>query len=229
MERHETARAKEAFADFLALGSTRSLKLLLALYQSRAANGQPVPSLKHHTLHSWQDKHDWQERARQYGDEQIRAVLEAEQRQRERLLTEGIALKAERMSHLQNICDELAKDFANASIRWMRRNGTLVNHYRGVLDDAAREMGQRTPPAVQALMQMLEDERTGVARIVREELGDHPDAAARVAARLVALIESWGVQHQGGPGLLRAASGDPGGAATNGDAETDESGDESRF
>lgn len=67
----ETEAAAIAFADYLALGATRSLESLAVRYES--ADSAPTRSL--HTLKRWSEEHDWQARVDKHVAETNAAVL----------------------------------------------------------------------------------------------------------------------------------------------------------
>ena len=56
----ETAKAREAFEDYVMLGPDRSLVKLSARYRQRSGKGLAVPTRRTPTLELWSVKYDWQ-------------------------------------------------------------------------------------------------------------------------------------------------------------------------
>lgn len=69
----ETAKAAQAFADYVQLGPKRSLETLAAAYR---ISTEPAPTLHLRTLKEWSAKYRWQERIREAVTEATTKALE---------------------------------------------------------------------------------------------------------------------------------------------------------
>ncbi len=58
----ETAKARQAFEDYVMLGPDRSLVKLAGEYRQRSAAGRAVPTKRKATLEKWSVRHSWQDR-----------------------------------------------------------------------------------------------------------------------------------------------------------------------
>ena len=160
--RGESARAVQACNDWLRLGPGRSLPRLAAEYAKMPANA-PTRSLI--TLKAWSKRHGWARRAEEYD-----AALEAEKtRYAEGVMRSGLGLAHERVLRLKRLAETLEKliyeqdDEGRLRGLWLRDakvigagedaervdverfNAALVEQFRAVLDDLARETGGRNP------------------------------------------------------------------------------------
>lgn len=149
----ETDRAVQACNDYLRLGPGRSLSKLLSKYTKRNQT-EPVTESES-TIKKWSADYDWQLRASAYD-----AVLEEMRNERRRKeFDAGLALDYERIRKLKKLANLLEQDltvrlwlddvksigsgeFAER-VDLIRFNSALVEQYRGVLDDLAKEVGGR--------------------------------------------------------------------------------------
>lgn len=149
----ETDRAVQACNDYLRLGPGRSLSKLLSKYTKRNQK-EPVTESES-TIKKWSADYDWQLRASAYD-----AVLEEMRNEKRRKeFDAGLALDYERIRKLKKLANLLEQDltvrlwlddvksigsgeFAER-VDLIRFNSALVEQYRGVLDDLAKEVGGR--------------------------------------------------------------------------------------
>lgn len=156
----ENHRAIQACNDYLMMGPGRSLQKLLNRYQI-APETPPTKRIK--TLKDWSAQYEWQARAALYDtaiqEQKITFAAEA--------LQTGLASTYERVLALKKLAGSLtaeiwepggklvpgnvwlndAKQIGKGSyaerIDLIRFNAPLIEQYRGVLDDLARETGGR--------------------------------------------------------------------------------------
>lgn len=74
IEPKETAKAAQAFADYVNLGPTRSLRKLHVLYCQQGANGAPTKRFE--TLAEWSTENNWQDRLKQIAAHQLESASE---------------------------------------------------------------------------------------------------------------------------------------------------------
>jgi hypothetical protein len=155
--RVETARQKQAFADYLALGPGRSLQALFDYYQRQSH--PPVRNLTR--LKDWSRWFDWQGRVDRAAAVSIVSVEQAAADERERLLTSGYAQQHERIGALNQLATALMGSLFSASgdalltrtERMTLKDGVVIERevfrkpeleqLRGLLDDLAKETGGR--------------------------------------------------------------------------------------
>ena len=150
---NESDRAVQACNDYLRLGAGRSLRKLAEKYAKTRKSTPPTDSLD--TLKVWSADFEWQQRASLYDGE-----LEAQRNEKKRKEFEaGLALDYERVHKLKGLANLLEQDLSvrlwlddvksigsgefAERIDLIRFNGALVEQYRGVLDDLAKEVGGR--------------------------------------------------------------------------------------
>lgn len=153
----ESAKAKEAFADYLALGTDRSLAKLAAMYQSRPK----VSPTKHLSLlKRWSAQFGWTERIEAFRDEVTAARAEAGKAEELRVMQEGFALRHERVKALNRLAGKLLSELDGDRL-WVsepkmigagnlareveieRFNTAELEQFRGLLDDITKETGER--------------------------------------------------------------------------------------
>lgn len=153
----ETDKAVQACNDYLRMGAGRSLSLLAQKYTE---NDQKRPPTKAEgTLKDWSTTYGWVERASLYDAELERLRTEAAQR----AMQEGLALDWERVGKLKRLAEFLEDQIYEVGANgvhhnvWLpdvkqvgmdrveieRFNGAILDQYRGVLDDLAKETGGR--------------------------------------------------------------------------------------
>jgi hypothetical protein len=157
----ETDRAVQAANDWLRLGSGRTLTGLLDKYRDLPQNAAPTTSID--TLQNWSKRFDWSSRAAEY-DAGWEARKTAE---REAVINYGLALEYERIRKLYRLAAfleaqlyEQGEDGVFHNV-WMpdvksigsgefaervdieRFNAPLIEQYRKVLEDIAKEVGGR--------------------------------------------------------------------------------------
>lgn len=150
----ESARAQQAWADYLAMGDGRSLEALVNRYQTVKADGGSAPTTRLPTLADWSRHHDWQGRLKRLAQEQSdRIAAEMEVRRRE-IMGAGLALDFERVAVLGDLARSLLDDYqlwvddvklaANGDqVAVKRFNDAELRELRGLLDDLAKETGGR--------------------------------------------------------------------------------------
>jgi hypothetical protein len=154
----ETAKSKQAYADYLAMGPDRSLEKLLARYQS---NPEAAPATNLTRLKVWSSKHGWQARLQAIADREAREAEEREAAYRRSIMEDGYALVHERVKSLQELAKTLFEELQDPTKRWCkdvkqigsgesaekvdieRFNAAEVDQFRGLLDDIAKELGER--------------------------------------------------------------------------------------
>jgi hypothetical protein len=170
-QEREGKNAILACNDFLRLGPGRSLSALLGYYAETGQNQPPTRSKA--TLKEWSQRFGWQVRAAAYDAELERqrkerdAELERQREARRReIMDSGLALIHERVAKLKALANFLetelyarvAERFSNVwladakqigsgesfkRVDIVRFNQALIEEYRAVLDDLAKETGGR--------------------------------------------------------------------------------------
>ena len=150
---NESDKAVIACNDYLRMGSGRSLRKLAKKYGKTRQNTVPTDSLN--TLEVWSSDYEWQQRASLYDGELEHLRNEKKRKEFEA----GLALDYERVHELKSLAHLLKQDltvrlwlddvksigsgeFAER-VDLIRFNSALVEQYRGVLDDLAKETGGR--------------------------------------------------------------------------------------
>ncbi len=150
----ETPKARQAWADYTALGPDRSLERLAEGYQ-RSTEGVPTRQLSR--LKKWSLAFGWQGRLREIADREAAAAEERQAAYLRELMETGYALTHERIRLLKALIAKLEADLLDAGRTWVREPKTLgaaivhverfntpeLEQLRGLLDDVAKEMGQR--------------------------------------------------------------------------------------
>lgn len=160
-QKRETTKAVQACNDWIRLGPGRSLPDLLEKYT--ALNQDEPPTLSLATLKHWSSVYDWQKRAEAYDAEIERQKNEY----RQQVLQTGLALDYERVIKLKRLADFLISQIyerdENGAYHnvWLpdvkqigsgdqaervdieRFNAPIIDQFRGVLDDLAKETGGR--------------------------------------------------------------------------------------
>lgn len=164
-QKGETDKAVQACNDWLRMGSGRSIPKLIAKYQDESKfikNFEP-PSTSITTLATWSSRFDWPSRATEY-DAGWEARKNAE---REAVIGYGLALDYERLRELYQLAAFLKAQIYERDADgvfyniWMpdvksigsgefaervdleRFNPALIEQYRKVLEDIAKETGGR--------------------------------------------------------------------------------------
>ncbi|MGH2354095.1 MAG: hypothetical protein ACRDJN_21015 [Chloroflexota bacterium] len=200
----ETARARQAWADYLALGPGRSLEGLLDRYQS-APKAPPTRRLK--TLKAWSRAYGWQARLGELADREARAAEQAEAAYRRSIMAEGFGLAHERVKALKRLATALFQELVEGGCLWVMDtkgvgagkqyrevpvahfNAPEVAAFRGLLDDLARETGGRP-------RQVHVDVETHVRRLARQ-YGLDPDEAVAEAERVLRERRAGGAPGRG--------------------------------
>ncbi len=156
--RAETVRAKRAWADYLAMGPERSLSSLAERYWTARTQGVSVPTVRLMTLADWSRHFDWQARLKQIADDEAKAAEEREAAYRREVMESGYAVAHERVVALKRLAVQLLDELEKQGKLWvletrsLGKNGTVdlekfnaaeVEQFRGLLDDIAREKGER--------------------------------------------------------------------------------------
>lgn len=184
----ESPKARQAWADYLALGEGRSLEKLLALYQTCT---EPAPTKQLTTLKQWSATFGWQARLQAIADAAATEAAAAIQRRRADAIQTGLALDYERVLVLKDLATTLLTELTEGGRRWLpdakwiggadygekveieRFNAQEVEQLRGLLDDLAKETGGRAKTVKIDL-----EERV---REMAKRRGLDPDAAVTVA------------------------------------------------
>lgn len=160
-QRNETGKAVQGCNDYLRMGPGRSVAALQREYAKQHKNAPPTRSVD--TLKQWSVKYGWPQRAEQY-DKQ----LEAEKNTKAiEIMQSGLALAHERVEKLKSLAAFLEGQLYEKSADgvyhnvWMadvksigsgqyaervdieRFNSALIEQFRGVMDDLAKETGGR--------------------------------------------------------------------------------------
>lgn len=153
----ETPRARQAWADYLALGPGRSLEALLRRYQSATA----APTHRIASLKEWSTRFGWQARLQEIADRQAREAEEREAEYRRAIMEQGYALAHERVQVLKELAEKLRAELVDGGRLWVddvktvgrgegarevpieRFNAAEVEQLRGLLDDIAKEKSER--------------------------------------------------------------------------------------
>jgi hypothetical protein len=132
----ETSRAKQAYADYVKLGPSRSLDKLLAGYQGQ----ESPPTIHISVLKDWSAKHDWQARLRADADAEIREARDGQSARRRQVLESDLALDFERVDVLITLAKKLTADLTGKRAKF---DEAKYRQLRGILDDIAKEVGDR--------------------------------------------------------------------------------------
>lgn len=191
----ESTKAIQACNDYLLMGPGRSLQKLHRIYIGYTSEKPPVSHLR--TLAEWSRRYEWQARAALYDtaiqEQKITFAAEA--------IQTGLASTYERVLALKKLADSLtteiwepggnlvpgkvwlndAKQIGKGPyaerIDLIRFNAPLIEQYRGVLDDLARETGGRK--------QQFEHSGPGGGPIKTEDVGlTDEERLARIAILL---------------------------------------------
>lgn len=156
----ETPKARQAWADYVALGPDRSLEKLLRRYQTDPS----PPTTRLSSLKQWSVQFGWQQRLQDIADAEV-AEAEARQAAHIRSIMEtGFALAHERVRVLNDLAGTLLEELTaegSENRRWVsewklvgsgenaqlveieRFNKAEVEQFRLLLDDIAKELGER--------------------------------------------------------------------------------------
>jgi hypothetical protein len=194
----ETAKSKQAWADYVALGPDRSLEKLAAHYQERRRQRRgrkaSVPTTRVRTLFEWSRVYGWQQRLQDIADREVKEAEEREAAHIREILESGYALPHERVALLKRLIEPLVADLSGdrrwlKDFKWIgggesgekveieRFNAAEFDQLRGLLDDIAKEKGER---------------------IKRTELTGKDGQPLEVAVSWAQAVE--GVWQRGGPG-----------------------------
>lgn len=160
-QKGESNKAVQACNDYLRMGPGRSLRLLLLQY---AITDQNLPPTKSNaTLKEWSVRYRWQERAALHDA----SLEQAKNARAEEIMHSGLALAFERADKLKYLGEFLEQQMFEQGLGgayhniWLpdvkqigsgeyaervdieRFNSAIVEQYRGVLDDIAKETGGR--------------------------------------------------------------------------------------
>jgi hypothetical protein len=191
-EAKETPRARQAWADYLALGPGRSLEHLAVAYQSSTGS---VPTRQLSRLKYWSGVFGWQDRLQAIANDQVAAAAAAEAGRIRGIMATGFAQPHERVAVLKELADTLLQDLRSPDKRWLRDvkgigqgenwtqveiqrfNAAELEQLRGLLDDIAKETGGR-PKTIRVDIEHR-------IRLMARELGLDPDEAVAEAERLL--------------------------------------------
>jgi hypothetical protein len=191
----EPPRARQAWADYLALGPGRSLEKLAAQYHSRTVS---VPTRQLSRLKTWSATFGWQLRLQAIADQEAAAAAEREAAYRRAILEDGYGLAHERVALLKRLATKLEAELLEGGRLWVtdvksvgygplaqivdveRFNVAEVEQLRGLLDDIAREKSERARKVDVRIQLRQEAERLAA------ELGLDADAALREADAVLA-------------------------------------------
>ena len=130
----ESNRAKSAFSDYFQLGPGRSLRKLHKQYCQQTEQEPPTKRFK--TLALWSTIHGWQSRVAhreaEIASAQLQDIIENAPKT-------GYAIWQNRVHGLDKLAQFIDPLVAVRGLF----SPTLVREYRGLLDDIAKEMGER--------------------------------------------------------------------------------------
>jgi len=159
----ESRKAIIACNDYLRLGPGRSLARLLEIYRQRGQVGaETCPTKRLNSLKEWSASFGWQERAARYDAETERQKTEYARQ----VMTTGLAQAHERAERLKAMADLLEAEILTRKagllaniwladvktvgsgetaerVDLVRFNHQLIEQWRGLLDDLAKETGGR--------------------------------------------------------------------------------------
>ncbi len=185
----ESIRARQAWADYLAMGAGRSLERLAEDYRSRARS---VPTRQLSRLKRWSADFGWQQRLKDIADQEARDVVAQQAEYRRAIMEEGLALDHERVSALKELAGVLLDELRQDDRRWVRDvkqigkgetaekvdverfNAAEVEQLRGLLDDIAKEKGERKEGQASVLLQYLDLTKLTDEQLERLANGDDP-------------------------------------------------------
>jgi hypothetical protein len=154
----ESARARQAWADYLAMGEERSLDRLLQRYQTGT---EPAQATSLTRLKQWSTTFGWQTRLQAIADAAASEAEAAIRARRRAILESGLALDFERVDVLKRVAAQLLDELETGGRLWVRDvkaigsgenaervdierfNAAEVEQLRGLLDDIAKEKGER--------------------------------------------------------------------------------------
>lgn len=162
----ESDKAVQACNDWLRLGVGRTIPSLLEQYEFLPEKATPTQSID--TLYLWSKSYDWRARAAEYDVD----LEERKNKERETVIKQGLALEFERVKKLKRLArllesqiyeqDEISGQFVNLwvddvksvgskdnaeIVEIVRFNPALLEQYRKVLEDIAKETGGRVQRA----------------------------------------------------------------------------------
>lgn len=157
---HETLAAKQAYVDYVSLGPSRNLKSLSDLYQALPeADAHTAPTQSYATLRMWADKWQWDKRVEKILERELKDIERKDKERRREILQEGYALQIERVRGLKELAADIELRLGFADIvdstdgvkvnLSARDRAALIGQLRGVLDDIAKEQGQRKPTPIE--------------------------------------------------------------------------------
>jgi hypothetical protein len=162
--RGETAKAKRAFLDYLAMGPNRSLTKLCKMYReppyTEAGGSNPPPTRQQKTIYAWSSAYNWVERVKQVTDQQLEVILHEQRRALAQAYHERLAQPAERIKTLNQIAEMIVDHLVENKLmsvvvkqvgsgkntRMVEENKMdvpAIQALRGLLDDLAKETGGR--------------------------------------------------------------------------------------
>lgn len=148
----------QAWADYLALGRDRSLEKLASRYQTGT---KPAPARSLTRLKQWSAAFGWQRRLQEIADREAKAVEEREAARLRQIMETGYGRPEERVQLLKRLLDLCVEDVTTGGRRWVkdvksigsgefaervdleRFNAPEFDQIRGLLDDIAKEKGER--------------------------------------------------------------------------------------
>lgn len=141
----ESNRARQAWADYVALGPDRSLEKLVARYRSVAGS---VPTTRLNTLKLWSSQHGWQARLQAIADRAAQDAEAAEAEHRRAIMETGYALDHARVAKLKHLADMLAEELEDPDLRWLKEKRSIIVGQEPVLttgEDGQERMIGRIP------------------------------------------------------------------------------------
>lgn len=191
----ESPKAKEAFADYMALGPDRSLPKLAKAYKTRIG---PVATKQLSTLLKWSTDFGWQDRLKALHAEQASRLAEAETDEKIRVLQEGFALRHKRVEALNRLAGKLLEDLDGDRL-WVtdvkqigggenaerveveRFNAAEMQEFRALLDDITKETGERVKTEKREVSGALavKDERIDLSKLSTDDLREYRRITAK--------------------------------------------------
>jgi len=141
----ETLAAKQAYVDYVALGPGRTFKGLADLYQALPPeDADKAPTQSAATIRMWADKWQWEKRVAKILDRELKDIERMDKEYRRDVLEKGYALMIERVRGLKALAGDIEEKLLDDRLS-ARDLAALIGQLRGVLDDIAKEQGQRKP------------------------------------------------------------------------------------
>ncbi len=193
----EPPEAKQAYTDYLSLGPDRTIKALREHYLALRDKGQTVPATSMHLLTKWSVTYNWKGRIESIGVDESKKAEAREADFRRDTMESGYAVRENRIKSLNRLAEMLYEDLTEKGklwlkeVRWVggpnRSGGKVVTHarfnkeeleqFRGILDDLAKEKGERK---LTMDMRFVREEAEKLAALMGLDKAELLEEAARI-------------------------------------------------